>query len=202
MPVSLDAAGASEALQLLATEADGYFDRAIDHIGDADDISVEWGVEDPGHLQRLYWDRLSTDLAVDARRLAARTVELGGWLAGASRNAPLASEADQRNVTAATKSMRASLLLRHFRSWSTQVINDEDRVLGVTPAGQSDELPCPPGTAKGVFGRGVSELRAVLDLVAASGTLGGTAAGDATPPSSARCAARLLAVAARLTTAT
>lgn len=47
-----------------------------------------------------------------------------GQAARTLRNAPLASEADQRDVMTGTKAMRAAPLLRRFPSWN------EDTVLG------------------------------------------------------------------------
>jgi hypothetical protein len=45
--------------------------------------------------------------------------------------------------------MRAALLLRKFRSSTTEILHDEGTVLGVQPGGQSDDEPCPPETARG-----------------------------------------------------
>ena len=95
-----------------------------------------------------------------------------GQVARTVRNAPLASEADQRDVMTGTKTMRAALLLRRFRSWDMEILNDEDIVLGVTPAGQSDDEPLSPTQAGQVFVGWAEKITAILDLTAASTALG------------------------------
>ena len=71
-------------------------------------------------------------------------------------------------MTTGTKTMRATLLLRRFRSWDTKILNDEDVVLGVTPAGQSDDEPLSPAEAGQLFVGWSEKISAILDLIAAS----------------------------------
>ena len=40
---------------------------------------------------------------------------------------------------------------RRFSSWTTEVIHDEGTVLGVQPAGQSDNEACAPEDARRIF---------------------------------------------------
>ena len=123
-----------------------------------------WGWQRP-HL-------LGKEIRSEATRLNDRLVSLMGQAARTVRNTPLASEADQRDVMTGTKAMRAALLLRRFRSWDTGILNDEDIVLGVTPAGQSDDEPLSPTEAGQVFADWAEKISAILDLVAASTALG------------------------------
>jgi hypothetical protein len=115
-----------------------------------------------------YWVRLPEEIRAEVKRLHDRLVSLLGQVARTVRNAPLASEADQRDVITGTKAMRAALLLRRFRSWNAEILNDEDIVLGVTPAGQSDDEPLSPAAAGQVFAGWAEKVRAILDLIAAS----------------------------------
>jgi hypothetical protein len=92
-------------------------------------------------------------------------------IAGAVRNAPLVSEADQRDVMTATKAMRSALFLRRFRSWTSEVMHDEGVVLGVQPAGQSDDECCAPEEAQRIFANWKEKVLAIVDLVAASRVL-------------------------------
>lgn len=134
----------------------------------------------PGPFHRLahkaerdmYWTELPKEIRSEATRLNDRLVSLMGQAARTVRNTPLASEADQRDVMTGTKAMRAALLLRRFRSWDTGILNDEDIVLGVTPAGQSDDEPLSPTEAGQVFADWAEKISAILDLVAASTALG------------------------------
>lgn len=59
-------------------------------------------------------------------------------LAGLLRRSPLLTEADLRDLTRRTKAMMAALRFRHHREWDTQILHDEDVVLGTTPAGQDE----------------------------------------------------------------
>jgi hypothetical protein len=119
-----------------------------------------------------YWVKLPEEIRGDAKRLNNRLVSLMGQVARAIRNAPLSSEADQRDVMTGTKAMRAALLLRRFRSWNTQVLNDEDTVLGVTPAGQSDDEALAPTEAGQTFAEWTEKIGAIIDLMAASPDVG------------------------------
>lgn len=76
-----------------------------------------------------------------------------GQVTRAVRNAPLASEADQRDVMTGAKAMRAALLLREVQSWEPEILNDEDIVLGARPAGQSNDQPSTPNEADRSFCR-------------------------------------------------
>jgi hypothetical protein len=108
---------------------------------------------------------------------------LAGEIGIACKNAVLVSEADQREIMTGTKAMRAALLLRKFRSWDFEVINDEDTVLGVRPPSQSDSAPSLPNDARQTFHEWQERLTAILDLVAASGglALGVSTSGSTSP---------------------
>ncbi len=152
-------------------DAKGYFKKAEEALD---------GMPVPGPFHRLahkaerdmYWTELPKEIRSEATRLNDRLVSLMGQAARTVRNTPLASEADQRDVMTGTKAMRAALLLRRFRSWDTGILNDEDIVLGVTPAGQSDDEPLSPTEAGQVFADWAEKISAILDLVAASTALG------------------------------
>jgi hypothetical protein len=164
-------------LEGLKLDAEGYFKKAEE---DLDGIEVsEWShsFRHLSDLERLsardqYWVGLAEEIRSEAKRLYHRLVSLMGQVARTVRNAPLASEADQRDVMAGTKTMRAALLLRRFRSWETEILNDEDVALGVTPAGQSDDEPLSPTEARQVFAGWAEKITAILDLIAASTALG------------------------------
>ena len=63
-------------------------------------------------------------------------------------------------------------------------MNDEDIVLGVTRAGQSDDEPADPDVAGRTFADWAVKIDAILDLVAASPAFGYS--GDGPPPETAR----------------
>jgi hypothetical protein len=149
----------------LKTDAEGYFKRAEEALPGGIDrwIRARGGVE-----RDRYWGELPEEIRSEAQRLDRRLVSLMGQVARAIRNAPLASEADQRDVMTGTKAMRAALRFRNFRSWDAEILNNEDIVLGVTPAGQSDDEASPPKEAGRSFTDWTDKISTILDLVVAS----------------------------------
>lgn len=154
-------------LDSLGKDAEAYFDRAE---------AVLRNVPRPDRWNRPardhFWAELSPQDREEARSLAGRLLALAGQVANVVRNAPLASEADQRDVMTGTKAMRAALLLREFQSWTTEVLHDEGTVLGVQPAGQSNDNSNSPENARRSFADWMGKLRGILDLVVASRGLG------------------------------
>jgi hypothetical protein len=170
----------SELHRLLAglkIDAEAYFKKAeklLDGV-EISESSFGWILSDqPRNWDERdqYWSKLPDGLKDEARRVDNRLVSLMRQVARASQNAPLSSEADQRDVQTGTKAMRAALLLRRFRSWSTEVLNDEDVVLGVKPAGQSDDEPFPPLEAGRTFSEWAEKIESIIDLAATSPDLG------------------------------
>jgi hypothetical protein len=156
-----DCSELSDLLDGLKTDAEGYFKKAAL-------IFENFEFRRRGPPRDEYWGELPEDIRGEARRLDRRLVSLMGQIARAVRNAPLLSEADRRDLVTGTKAMRAALLLREFRSWDAEVLHDEDIVLGVTPAGQSDDAPAGPDEAGRTFADWAQKINAIVDLVAAS----------------------------------
>lgn len=73
--------------------------------------------------------------------------------------------------------MRASLPLRKYRFQDIEVLNDEDRVLGVRPETQSDDEPISPHEADVVFYDSTSTILRILAFVEASADLSPPGAG-------------------------
>jgi len=167
MPEMLEPETSAASLDALQADAETYFDRAEAALGHIPQPE-RWETPERDH----FWSELPPEISEDASRLTERLLTLAGRIADAVRNSPLASEADQRDLMTGTKAMRAALLLREFHSWSTEVINDEDRILGVHPAGQSEDTPSSPQTARRVFANWTGKIRGILDLVTASRGLG------------------------------
>jgi hypothetical protein len=157
----------STLLDGVKTDAAAYFSRSEEFAPDKEDDDWRWS-EDRVRGRDEYWVLLSNELHAEAKRLDHRLVSLMGQIARTVRKAPLASEADQRDVMTGTKAMRAALLLREFRSWNADVLNDEDIILGVTPAGQSDDSSARPEAASHTFSEWMSKIASILDLVTAS----------------------------------
>ncbi len=140
-------------LDSLQNDAEVYFDKAgiaLENIPRPDRWSTDSG---PNHRDH-FWAALPPERREKAEMLAERLLALTGQIANAIRNAPLASEADQRDVMTGTKAMRASLFFRSFRSWTTEILHDEGTFLGVQPGGQSDDAPSAPRQPSAFFSIG------------------------------------------------
>jgi len=161
----------------LAIDSESYFEKAEAALTNVQ-REENWQRFERDH----FWAGLPPNLREEAISLAERLISLAGVIAPAVRNAPLASEADQRDLVTGTKAMRAALLLRRFSSWTTEVIHDEGTVLGVQPAGQSDNQTCSPETARRTFADWKETISAILDLVSASRSLGPVGELDVTAP--------------------
>jgi hypothetical protein len=101
----------------LKIDAAGYFKRAEEALEGVEisESSVRWPTQLEGWVERdRYWTKLPEQIRGEAKRLSNRLISLMGHVARAVRNAPLSSEADQRDVMTGTKTMRAALLLRRF----------------------------------------------------------------------------------------
>lgn len=118
-----------------------------------------------------YWHQVSEDSLQTAHGIAQRVVRYSAQVAEAMRAAPLVDGEDLADLRHATKAMRASLQLRRYRFEEIEVLNDEDRVLGVRPATQSDDEPLPPLEADAVFYDNTSTILRILALVEASADL-------------------------------
>lgn len=118
-----------------------------------------------------YWAQVSESSETAARQLAKRTVRYSAQVAEAMRAAPLIGLEDLADLRRATKAMRASLQLRQYRFHEIEVLNDEDRILGVRPATQSDDEPLAPIEADVVFNNNALSILRILSFVEASADL-------------------------------
>lgn len=150
----------------LTIDAAKYFqkaEKALERV----EVLVSFGKVDRDE----YWRQLPPDGHDEAKRLVDRLFALLKPFVRSLRSAVLSSEADRRDVATGAKAMRAALLLRRFRSWDVEILNDEDRVLGVNPAGQSDDEGCDATEAAKIFADWSEKIASILDLVAASAEL-------------------------------
>jgi hypothetical protein len=167
----------SALLDGLKTDAAAYFTKAA-KVFEGENFELNW--EDP--RRDRFWRELPEEIRGEGGRLDRRLTSLMGQIVRAVRNAPLVSEADEREVMTGTKAMRSALLLREFCSWDAEVLHDEDIVLGIRRAGQSDDKPSQPYKACRTFVDWAQKINAILDLVAASPgadySKGGSVPGD------------------------
>ena len=116
----------------------------------------------------FYWSKLEESDQQTSMDLGSELMSVIGTIANCMKQSSLLAEADRTDLGVWTKGIRASLRLRRYRAWDTEVLHDEGMVLGVQPAGQSDDDPASPLAARQVFERHISHLFGLVDLLEAS----------------------------------
>lgn len=112
-----------------------------------------------------YWSQLTDhdrQLSSELRKdLMAVVAELTNNLRFSSTFA----EADKKDLGILVKSTRASLRLRRYEAWDAEVLHDEGVVLGVKPAGQTDDAPEHPVRSRNIFEKSISDFLDMADLL-------------------------------------
>lgn len=147
----------------IASEAGSYFRQAKIECEphakqDVFGWDTDYGVTD-------LWELLATPTKDIANGISDRLLRIAALIAQVAKTAPLTGNEDVQDVKNAAKAMRAALLLRRYQYREPHIIHDEDRVLGLRPAEQSEGLGLEPVEAKKIFLDGLSKLRTVLKLV-------------------------------------
>ena len=112
-----------------------------------------------------YWSELNDTLQGTSTELQSALIQATRTIANYMKYSTLLSEADRRDLGTWTKSVRASLRLRKYDAWDTEVLHDEGVVLGLQPAGQSDTTPVHPAEAYRSFERDIANLLGLVDLL-------------------------------------
>ena len=146
----------TEFLSEIANTAAPYFETSITEF--PEDTRPRWQLR-----RQEYWTDLSQQQKDVANQLADRLATLAHLTGPAIQRSPLLTEIDQRETGYALKSMRSALRFRRYRHWDTQVLHDEDTVLGVQPGGEEEE-PVTPVEAKQIFDECVDSLKNRLEL--------------------------------------
>jgi len=119
-----------------------------------------------------YWIQCSDASIARAKELVDRVLRYTAQAAAAMRGAPLVGAEDLSDLRQSAKTMRAALRLRRYRFNDLEVINDEDRILGVRPPNQSDDECLPPLEADVLFHDHASRIIQTIKLIEASADLG------------------------------
>jgi hypothetical protein len=101
--------------------------------------------------------------AEGAAELSHEYSRLAGEALAAVRRSPLLTNVDVVELGRAIKGVRAALRMRRYRWWDPMVLADEDRVLGVQPAGESEDW-VNAETARSLFKSWTEEIERRLEL--------------------------------------
>ena len=118
-----------------------------------------------------YWSKLGEADLRASFTLQSELMQVIKTIANCIKQSLLLTEADRRDLGTWTKSLRASLRLRRYHVWDTEVLHDEGTVLGVQQAGQSDDSPVHPKKARRNFEQDILNLLGLVDFLAISPTL-------------------------------
>lgn len=115
-----------QALQSLRDDILSYF------------ATIEQGLG-PGGERPDVWSQLTPDAQEYADGLRARVRSVMADVARAAQESLLVTETDLRELGSSAKRMAAAIRFRRFQEFGVTVHHDEDIVLGVTPAHQSED---------------------------------------------------------------
>ena len=147
-----------ETLNSLKAAGFEYFDCIS---GLDDDSILRWRDYDSDH----FWNQLDESQQGMSIKLQSNILESVKMISNCIAHSPLLTEADNRDLSRWAKSLRSALRLRRYFAWDTELLHDEDIVLGVKPSGQSDDDPMDRDKARLVFERGIVNLLNLVDLI-------------------------------------
>jgi hypothetical protein len=109
------------------------------------------------------------DLEIVVPTISDRLAKLVFRIIETSKSSPIGSEVDHGDLRVALKEMLAALEFHRYHHWETHVLNDEDRVLGVEPAGQREDT-CSFTDAHGEFREAAAKVIRIIGLIFPSDT--------------------------------
>ena len=144
-------------LDQIRTAGRTFFDSAM-HLEDDGGLFVSLEADH-------YWSQLDSTFHEASTGLQSDVMRAIRMIANSMKYSTLLSEADRRDLGISTKSLRASLRLRTYAVWDPEVLHDEGVVLGIQPAGQSDDKCAHPEQARRSFERDMTNLGGLVDLL-------------------------------------
>ena len=155
-----DFANTRALLEQLKVEGSEFF-NSIMHLEEASRLHMDLDAD-------YCWSKLNSPLQESSIRLQSRLIQAVKTVANSMKYSTLLSTADRSDLGMWTKSVRASLRLREYYAWDTEVLHDEGVVIGVQQAGQSDTTPVHPTLAQKRFEQDTTNLLGLVDLLEAS----------------------------------
>jgi len=157
----MDTKKLSDALASLRTEAQTFFNAALNECGE--DLSPHWMNRQEG--RNAYWDKLSPESRRLSQEAQENLLNVISLIIPTLKSSPVLNESDEKDVGRCVKRMRAALKLRNFRSWDIEVLHDEGTVLGVNPPGQAEDECSSPGGAEKAFDECLEQLEGITQLL-------------------------------------
>lgn len=138
-----------------------YFRKASDFLDGETWTTDPWGKVD----REEFWKKLDSKLQKKAKSIISNIISIAPLISESARLTAYLSKTDQIDLGHAIKGLRSSFLLRRYRYWEPEVLHDEGDVLGVTPAGQTDDEGIFPSDALRIFEECYRRIFDVVELV-------------------------------------
>lgn len=164
-----------EAIRSVRAEVDALGDLGNEYFN-----TRATATEGPANASDL-WRRAQ---AISAE-LEARIAAAVGALVDAAQYSPLLDLTDRREIRFQARRMLSALAIRRYVEWDTQVLSDEDRVLGVQRAGQ-EEVATSEHEAGQLFREGHSVMVRMAGLLVPGMASASAASGYTPVPSQVR----------------
>jgi hypothetical protein len=148
----------NEAIQFFTDAAEIIKQKEQDH----------GGYEKGFRYTRGYWSCLPLKLQEESHKITEDIIESIKAITPAVKMSPLLTEADERDLSLSVKTIRAALHLREFHFRDIEILHDEDIILGIQPATQSDEREQAPNSAQYDFDKALEKILSIIDLTTAS----------------------------------
>lgn len=152
-----------ESLKKIKTDANDYFD-GVDSQYRANESKSGVSIF-PAEID---WDNFPATLIKQSHEIQKLVISTLGSLQKHIKLSSLLTEVDEIDLINCIKSMRASLRLRKYSSWTAQAIHDEGMVLGVSPPGQTDSIQIDPSDSRDEFIDNLTKVEDIFDLVKVS----------------------------------
>ena len=138
-----------------------YFHKASDLLEGATWSSDPWGKVDRDE----FWNMLDIALQKKAESIVTKIINIAPLISESARLTTYLSKTDQIDLGHAIKGLRSSVRLCRYRYWGPEVLHDEGDVLGITPAGQTDDEGVYPDVALQIFEECYRRIAGIVDLV-------------------------------------
>lgn len=138
-----------------------YFRKVSDLLKGASWSSDPWGKVDRDE----FWNMLDLPLQKKAESIITKIVNIAPLISESARLTTYLSKTDQIDLGHAIKGLRSSARLCRYRYWEPEILHDEGDVLGVTPAGQTDDEGVHPDTALQIFEECYRRIAGIVELV-------------------------------------
>lgn len=112
-----------------------------------------------------FWGKLPEPLQAIANSLISKVIDNAPLIAESAHMTSYLTQADQIDLGHAIKGMRSALRLCLYRYRDIEVLHDEDTILGVQPAAQSDDRGIFPDEAQLIFEDCYRRISGIVELV-------------------------------------